>query len=105
MSEEFLPVNIRQKANVSPGGEYVWQIGDFETVILAAKGARLASLGGQAQFILPEGTCEMYWVKYDSESRKSNESWEAYVHRSADEVLEKFRSMVTKIDFMKEASE
>jgi len=105
MSEEYLPVDMRQKANVALGGEHAWRIGDFEAVVLTAKSVNLASLGGQVQFILPEGTCEMHWINYDSEGQKANESWNVYVERSASEVLTKFRSVCGSVDFMKEAND
>ncbi len=103
MDEEFLPQEIRAKAKITPGGEHAWRKEDFAVVVLAARRAGLASIGGQVQFIFPDGTCELYWVNYDSEEQKPDETWSAYVERSAEEVLKSFDLVCASTDFEKEA--
>ena len=105
MNEIELPEEIKSKARISKGGEFAWRKTDFEAVISSAKENNLASIGGQAQFIFPDGTCELYWVNFDSTDQKAGESWESYVNRSANEVLFVFRKVVEETDFRKEALE
>lgn len=104
MNEELLPSTVLEKAKLS-GNEYAWRKDDFESVVIAAKTAGLACIGGQPQFIFPDGICELYWINYDSESRNQDESWNEYVERSATEVLTEFRRMLAEIDFVKEAAQ
>jgi hypothetical protein len=104
MNDKLLPPALLEKAEVSPGGELSWRKEDFESVVIAAKKSGLASIGGKIRFVFPDGTCELYWVDYYSESRKQDEKWEDYVERSADEVLEKFRWVCLHTDFEKEAN-
>jgi hypothetical protein len=59
----------------------------------AAAASGLANLGGQAQFRIPDGTCDLYWLSLDSGERRPNETWESYVTRSAAEVLAQFTAL------------
>ena len=47
---------------------------------------QLAAIGGQVQFLLDGGTCELYWQSYDSSARQDGELWPIYVARSHREV-------------------
>ena len=105
MNEIELPEEVKSKANISEGGEFAWRESDFEAAITSAKENNLASIGGQVQFIFPNATCELYWINFDSNDQESDESWESYVERSADEVLTVFRKVVEETDFRKEALE
>lgn len=98
---EQLPAEILAKASVA-SNEYAWRIEDVESTIEAARLVNLATLGGQVQFRLPEGTCELYWLAADSSPRLNNESWSVFVFRSAKEVIEKFRLLQEKTDFVSE---
>ena len=102
MDEELLPAPILAKATLC-GKEYAWPLADVEQVIEAARSAGLATLGGQAQFRLPDGICEMYWREADASDRKPNESWSAFVCRSAGEVLARFKEKVANVDYLAEA--
>ncbi len=62
----------------------------------------LETIGGQAQFRLPDGTCELYWIDLDPADRKLGESWVDCVNRSADEALSKFRERMAKTDWKSE---
>ncbi len=68
--ERLLPESIRRKAVMS-GQEWGWRKQDILGAIVAAKGAGLANIGGQVQFVFPDGTCELYWKSYDSADRKT----------------------------------
>jgi hypothetical protein len=52
----------------------------------AAHAVGLANLGGQVQFRLAEGTCELYWQAFDVGPRRSGETWHHFLARSRREV-------------------
>jgi hypothetical protein len=104
MDEVLLPSPILAKAALR-GKEYAWAFADVETVIEAARSAGLATLGGQAQFRLPDATCEMYWREADASERRPSEPWLEFVCRSADEVLATFREKIKSVDYFAEARE
>lgn len=105
MDELLLPQNIRQRAAVSSGGEHAWRQQDVEKAIVAARDAGLACLGGQVQFQLPEGTCEAYWLNYDTGDRRAGEPWSDFVRRSAAEVLTSVHRLCRETDFRQAALE
>ena len=85
------------------GDEYAWTVSDLPNALVNAEAHGYACLGGQFQFRVPSGTCEMYWLSADSSDRQKDESWEQYSYRSCREVLEKFRKRVAETNFAKEA--
>lgn len=105
MEESQFPDRLLRRASVSPGGEHAWRKADIEEVVEAAREAGLACLGGQAQFQIPDGTCEAYWLNYDPAGRREGESWESYVARSAEETLDAFRRLCAETDFRRVARE
>lgn len=105
MTEDKLPQRIKEKAKISTGGEYSWRKNDIEEVIDCAQKLGLACIGGQPQFQLPDGTCELYWINYDSTERKHEELWGDYVNRTAQEVKAEFHRRCIETDFEKEAKE
>ncbi len=105
MNEIELPEEIKSKANITESVEFAWRKSEFEEAITSAKENNLASIGGQAQFIFPNATCELYWINFDSNDQEPDESWESYVKRSADEVLSVFHKVIDETDFRKEALE
>ena len=56
--EKYLPAEILQKAILS-GKEYGWKRHDFREVLEKAVKVGLGIIGGQVQFKLPDGTCEL----------------------------------------------
>jgi hypothetical protein len=102
MCERFLPASVLSRASLR-GNEYAWPLAAVEEAVAAAAASGLANLGGQAQFRIPEGTCELYWLSLDSGERRPDEAWESYVTRSAAEVLEQFAALRERTDFIKEA--
>jgi hypothetical protein len=99
MSE--LPSILTEKASLE-GKEYGWRIADFPPVLAKATELGLLCLGGQFQFRLPNGTCEMYWLAADPSERKESEPWLDHVERAQNEVLAKFDQIVARTDFVKE---
>lgn len=102
MVEEKLPAAVLAKATRS-GNELAWSLTDVPEVISAAEASGLGNVGGQPQFIHPDGTCEPYWLNADSEARRKDETWPEYVRRSANEVRAGFERIVSETDFEKEA--
>jgi hypothetical protein len=102
MCERFLSASILRRASLR-GKEYAWPLTAVEEVVTAAAASGLANLGGQAQFRIPEGTCELYWLSLSSGARRPEETWESYVTRSAADVLAQFAALRERTDFTKEA--
>ena len=99
--EKLLPPNVLSKATLR-GKEYAWPTDSVEEAIEAARKCGLANIGGEVQFRIPNGTCELYWMGFDSESQAEGETWRAYVDRSADEVLNRVRQLRSQDDFVNE---
>jgi hypothetical protein len=114
IEEKYLPNELLQKAIVS-GKEFGWKRDDFKDVLKKATESGLAILGGQVQFKLPDGTCELYWQKYDTTERKSGENWTEYCERTKIECLNKFEKLpdnsdliingIESFEFLKQKSE
>src|ERR1700720_2540345 len=98
MSEKMLPTAVLAKASIR-GNEYAWKLSDVEEVINAGQACNLAAVGGQAQFRVPDGTCEMYWICAEPAPRTQDESWSHYVQRTAIEVRSQIRLVIEKTDF------
>lgn len=73
-----------------------------EILARAVKSIGLGIEGGQVQFILPDGTCELYWLNYNTAERKSGESWEQYCDRTAKECIDTFQKLINTTDFEQE---
>jgi hypothetical protein len=99
--EQILPNEILARA-IRSGKEFGWRQQDFINTVLAAQSAGLGIIGGQVQFVLPDGTCELYWLSYDTDERQSGETWKEYCSRTARECIAKFQKLVNTIDFVKE---
>ena len=104
MDEALLPPSILAKATLR-GKEYAWPIACVEEAISAARASGLATVGGQAQFRIPEGTCEMYWLDADASERRACEPWPEFVTRSAQEFLARFQDKIVGADFLAEAQQ
>ena len=87
------------------GKEYAWPLADVPGVIDAAEAADLANLGGQPQFIYPDGVCEPYWISIGSEDQRRGETWPDYVRRSAAEVRSAFERVRSETDFVVQVRE
>ena len=67
-----LPQQLLAKA-IRPGNEYGWAKTNVLNVIESTRKIQLSTIGGQAQYVWPDATCEMYWLSYDSDERKVGE--------------------------------
>ena len=85
-AESNLPTDILARAVMS-GKEYGWRRADVVATIRVAPSVGLAVLGGQVQFVVPDGTCELYWMNFDPTERKPQEPSDTYVSRSSEETL------------------
>src|SRR5262249_53618034 len=102
MCEQLLSPSVLGKATLR-GKEYAWPVAAVEEAVTAAAAAGLAIVGGQFQFRIPEGTCELYWLSADSSEQLGDEPWESYVNRSAAEVLDQIAAIRQRTDFGSEA--
>ncbi len=100
--EQLLPKSIIDKA-IKSGNEFGWKQQDFSEAVKAAKQNHLGIIGGQVQYVLPDGTCDLYWLSYDLTIRKINETWLTYCDRTAKECLDKFNTLIATTDIEKEA--
>jgi len=96
-----LDKSILDKA-IKSGNEYGWRIYDFKEVIANAVSKNFAIIGGQVQFLFPDGTCELYWLKYDTKSKDRFENWSQYVKRTEKECIDHFETICQTTDFEKE---
>jgi hypothetical protein len=106
MTEEqkYLPSEILLKSTLS-GREYGWKREYFKEVVDSAIKAGLALVGGQVQFKLPNGTCELYWRKYEPKDRVPGEDWVSYSNRTKKECLEQFDKLPTNQKLIEEGVE
>jgi hypothetical protein len=81
MTDHELPTAITIGADLR-GNEYGWPIHSFPDALAKAEALGYACLGGQFQFRIDDGTCEMYWLSADSTERRPGEAWCAYGERS-----------------------
>lgn len=98
-----LPSEITKEASLR-GNEYAWPISAFPDALAKAKSMGFACIGGQFQFRLQSGTCEMYWLNADPADRRDGELWLDFSNRSCVEVLTKFQDLVSRANFAKEAA-
>jgi hypothetical protein len=72
--DDVFPPDVLQGAELR-GKEYGWSVLSFPDAVARAEARGYACLGGQFQFRLDDGTCEMYWLAADSKERARGESW------------------------------
>jgi hypothetical protein len=99
-----LPDSLISRATPS-GQEHGWSIAEFPTVLADAADLGFACIGGQFQFLLPDGTCEAYWLNADSTPQLPDEPWHEYVSRAAREVRDAFDQICAETDFIREAQQ
>ena len=78
---------------------------DFKEVLDHAASVGLGIVGGQVQFKLPDGTCELYWRNYDTKSRLIGESWTDYCQRTRIECLDQFDKLPSDKELIAEGIE
>lgn len=101
IEQKYLPSEILKRAILSVE-EYGWKRSDIFEVVEKAIEVGLGIIGGQVQFKFPEGTCELYWHKYDTIQRKPVENWKKYCQRTKQEFLDKFKKIPTDLELVEE---
>lgn len=96
LSKEFLEKSIKS------GNEYVWNFNEIMNVAMDANSKSFAILGGQVQYIFPEGTYELYWINADTSPKNDSEKWLNYVNRSLSEFVKLFNTILS-LDIESEA--
>ena len=101
--EHLLPCDLQNRASLR-GNEYAWRVEDIPEVIDATEAANLASVGGQLQFRLPDGsTCECYWVEVDAVRDLPDDlSWSDRVRATASAARRRFDELKQHFDFIGE---
>jgi hypothetical protein len=100
--EYRLPKELLDRA-VQSGSEFGWRQTDFLEVVETARKEKIAIIGGQVQYVFPEGTCELYGLSYDPTVRQQNETWLDYCNRTANETKNKFQVLISQTNIEKEA--
>ena len=95
MVETKLPKYILEKA-IKSNNEFGWRENDVVEVINTAVENGLAILGGQVQFVFEDGTCELYWLNYNSNDKLNNENWSEYSRRTANECVQKLGKIASR---------
>ena len=85
------------------GNEYARRPEDFLDALSTAASRGLACIGGQFQFRVPDGTCELYWLNADPADRAERGKWSDYVARCEREVRAGFTRILETADFRREA--
>jgi hypothetical protein len=101
MTDPDLPSEIATGAQMR-GNELGWPISSFLHALANAEALGYTCLGGQFQFRLEDGTCEMYWLSADSGDREQGETWLAYCKRACIEVKIGFEKLVAETVFLKQ---
>lgn len=102
MNSTSLPSDLLETAIYS-GQEVGWKIELFPAVLKRAAAHGLACIGGQFQWVFPDGTCEAYWLNADAPTHLAGETWSAFVTRSEQQVSEGFSRLVSTVNFDTEA--
>jgi hypothetical protein len=100
--EMLLPPDLQELAFRS-GSECGWSPDLIPRVIDEAGKLSLLSFGGQLQFLLPQGTCECYWVTVEPlNSEPEGWSWDERVAFAADASRHGFTDVRGRFDFLAE---
>jgi hypothetical protein len=100
--EILLPDTLRSAACRS-GGEWGWQPETIPLVIDEAEKLGLCNVGGQLQFLMPEGTCECYWIEVNAiKGEPDGLTWAERVARSATAARQQMVDIIGRYDFIEE---
>jgi hypothetical protein len=101
--ETLLPASLLDRATLR-GEEYAWPVSNIPEVIEAARLANLVSIGGQLQFLFPDGgTCECYWVEVDTYKSVSTDlPWAERIDQTALAASSQYQDLQDRYDFIAE---
>ena len=76
---------------------------DCGDCLVEAEKAGLLNIGGQLQFLMPEGTCECYWVEVDALADEPKDlTWTERVALAATASRQKMADVSRRYDFIEE---
>jgi hypothetical protein len=75
------------------------------TICPASSWPRLTPVGGQVQFRLAGGTCELYWQNFDVAPQRTDETWDVFVARSRSDVAAALQRLPSDDVLLKEGLE
>ena len=101
VEETFFPRELLDRHLESTGNMWGWRFEDIPQVVKVCRELGFAILGGQTEFFLPDGTCELYWLQADPNPKVIDESWKQFVERSCSEFLQLIKELIHKTDFEK----
>ncbi|MFN7090008.1 MAG: hypothetical protein ACK4P4_05610 [Allorhizobium sp.] len=100
---EMLLPHTLQSAACHSGAEWGWRPETIPLVIDAAEKLGLLNIGGQLQFLLPQGTCECYWVEVAALTGEPNGlTWAERVARAARVARQQMVDISFRYDFIEE---
>ena len=100
--EMLLPHTLRSAACRSDN-EWGWPPEAIPLVIDEAEELGLLNVGGQLQFLMPEGTCECYWVDVDATAGEPGDlSWAERVAFAAAAARQRMADVGRRYDFLQE---
>lgn len=100
--EMMLPETMRSAACRS-GNEWGWRPEEIPLVIDEAEKAGLLNIGGQLQFLMPDGICECYWVEVDALADEPKDlTWTERVARAAIAARHGIADLSRRYDFIEE---
>lgn len=100
--EMLLSDTLRSAARRS-GKEWGWPPAKISLVIDEAEASGLLNIGGQLQFLMPEGTCECYWIEVDAlAGAPEGLTWAERVAFAATAAREKMADVSRRYDFIEE---
>ena len=102
MTDALLPPDVLETA-IHSGHELGWRMEQFPAALKRAAAAGVACVGGQFQWVLPDGTCEAYWLNADAAPRQPEEPWPKFVARCEQLVLDGFNNLAASVNFDIEA--
>jgi hypothetical protein len=102
MTTANLPPFLLETA-VRSGQELGWRKAQFPAVLKCAAAEGGACIGGQFQWVFPDGTCEAYGLNADASPRQAGEAWPEFVARCEQQILEGFSRLVSTVNFDVEA--
>jgi hypothetical protein len=100
--DELFPEELLKKRLKSTNNTWGWKYEDIPQVVNIYRESGLAILGGKTEFFLPDGACDLYWIKAHPRLKTAHETWPQYVERSGSDFLRLIKELHEQTDFVKE---
>jgi hypothetical protein len=102
--EDLFPKELLDKQLRSTGNILGWKYDNLPEFVKICRESGLAILAGKTAFFLPDGTCELYWIKAHPRLKTLHERWQQYVERSGSEFLILIKELYEQTDFENEGT-